>query len=126
MKLRTLTTAIFFVAIFALAVTAGNDVRWMAKLSGVGKGKAAYKVNFDNRATNSELQIECENLARNANYTVIIDDQYVWQSRTNGFGTFEIRERWTGSPIKVAAGTPVVVIDEASGRKVLSGTFFQN
>lgn len=124
MNTRNLIALTLVLSLFALASSVGNDTRFLARLSGAGKGKAVYKIDTGSRTTVSELQIEGENLPRNTNVTVFIGDD-VWKSRTNGFGTFEVRERWTGSPLKVGSGTPVVVVSESSGTKLLTGSFSQ-
>jgi hypothetical protein len=123
MKLRTVLLAFATLAVFVLSAAAGDEARFMARLSGWGKGKAAFKVKPDNGRLQSELQIEGENLAPNTNYTVIIGTDNVWQTRTNGFGTFEVRERAVGpTSLGVEAETPVVVNDTA-GNTALSGAF---
>ena len=123
MKLRMLLLTIATVAVFALSVAAGDEARFVAQLTGWGKGKAAFKVKPDNGRLQSELQIEGENLVPNTNYIVIIGTDNVWQTRTNGFGVFEVRERTVApTALPVGNGTPVTVNDTA-GNTVLSGTF---
>ncbi len=125
MTLRTVLLTSMTAAVFALCAAAGNDTRFEARLSGWGKGKAAYKVKADNGLLESQLQVEGENLVPNTNYIVIIGVDNVWQTRTNGFGAFRVSERSVGpTALPISAGTPAIVND-TTGNTVLSGTFSQ-
>ena len=122
MKLTNLLLAVATLTVFAFSAAAGDEIRLSAQLSGWGKGKAVYKTKADDRSVQGELQIEAENLAKDTNYIVFIGKDSVWQTRTNAFGRFEVRERYRNPKLEIGAGTPVVVNDK-SGNTVLSGTF---
>ena len=125
MKARTVIMVAVTLAVFAIAAAAGNETRYEARLTGWGKGKATYKVKREDRFVQSELQVEGENLAPNTNYIVFVGKDNVWQTRTNAFGAFAVREASrNGSGLPVTAGT-VVNVNDTTGNTVLTGAFVQ-
>ena len=123
MKARAIVLAAVTAVIFALSLAGGDEVRYQARLTGQGKGKAVYKIKAEDRGVESELQVEAENLARNTSYTVWIGKHSAWNVKTNSFGRFEVRRNTrTSAGLSITTGTPVVVTD-AGGGTVLSGAF---
>jgi hypothetical protein len=123
MKARAIVLAAVSAVIFALSLAGGDDVRYQARLTGQGKGKAVYKIKAEDRGVQSELQVEAENLARNRAYTVWIGKSSAWNVQTDSFGRFEVRSNTrTSAGLSITTGTPVVVTD-VEGDTVLSGAF---
>lgn len=119
-KLITITAV---VAIAAFAAAAG--LRFEARLSGQGKGKAKWQVANRGGEFQGELEVEGERMRRNSDYTIHVAGQD-FAVTTNGFGAFEMAARFTDRTTAPLIGTGTSVsITDANGNTVMSGVFAQ-
>lgn len=116
MNKLTLITAGILVA--ALTVAQGIRTEYNATLTGLGKGKARYRVKLS--PPQGELEVGGENLARNSMFTVSVG-AFSWMAPSDAFGKVKVTQRWTSNLPNIGAGTQVTVTN-AAGRIVLSGT----
>ncbi|MBI5706698.1 MAG: hypothetical protein HZC36_06875 [Armatimonadetes bacterium] len=122
MKLMLTLVAMISVAAFALGFAQGSRTQLFASLSGVGKGKAVYKVDARGARVQAEIQIGGENLPANTDYVVVAGDAE-WNVTTDAFGRFKIAQRYSGNNRpNITAGTAASVMT-LDGNVVQTGIF---
>lgn len=116
-----MVTAVALIATMALAA----GLRYEARMSGAGKGKAKWQVANKRGEFQGEFEVEGENMARNANFTVNVGGNS-FPVTTNGLGRFAFSARYSNAataPV-IGVGTGVDVKD-ANGAVVMTGVFAQ-
>lgn len=111
----------FGIAIFTFgAAFAQSRTELLAPLTGAGKGKATFKT----RGAEAELQIEGENLRKNAKYNIsVAGGRVVATVTTNVFGRFEVRRSLRGVLPQVKVGDKVFVTLASTQGLAISGSF---
>lgn len=105
-----------------LAIAQQTQTLLSATLTGAGKGKAVWKTRVKPGEVRGELQVEGENLAAGATYTVNVGPLTGLTGVADAFGKFSVKRRMTTSPLpNIPAGTVVTVLD-SKGIQVLTGT----
>jgi hypothetical protein len=102
-----------------------GEVRLLANLNPPNGGRADGKADFRDRGSDERLNVEIEDVAKNARFTVKVDGVRFGTIVTNNFGTGEI-ERHTNdgqSVPNVQRGDLVQVFKGTSNTVVLSGRF---
>ncbi|MBL8064987.1 MAG: hypothetical protein JNM34_03910 [Chthonomonadaceae bacterium] len=108
MKLYTSLALTMLVSCFAVSQSRTEVI---APMSGIGKGKVAFKV----RDGGGELQAEGERLRRNTTYILNVGGgRFVRTVTTDGFGTYRLSVRFArGNAPAIVAGTRAVLLDGA-------------
>lgn len=105
-------------ALMAGVVAQTGRIELQATLTGIGKGKAKFKVRGTKEA---ELQVEGENSLRNTAMTVTVGN-LSYNTTSDAFGRFRVSQRFTGANIpNIAVGTNVAVT--YNNGVVMAGSF---
>ena len=129
MKLPTVLISTFVLAIAAVAVVQQSRVELRANLAaamGRAKGHATWKTRDQGQRMQAELEVEGERLARNADFTVTVGKNAPIDVTTDGFGSFEIDQRFIGPTRPTVAAGNVVTVTDANNVVVLQGTLAPN
>jgi hypothetical protein len=102
-----------------------REIRLLANLNPRNGGTADGKADFRDRGADERLNVEIEDVARNALFTVKVDGRTFGTIRTNSFGTGEIERHTTDgqSVPNVQKGDLVQVFRGTTNTVVLSGRF---
>jgi hypothetical protein len=100
-----------------------SSVRLETRLAGNGndKGKAKWKAVDKPGDMQAELEVEGENLAPNTVYLVYVAKNVPWSVQTNGFGEFELEQRYIGPNRPSVPNGSLVVVKDQYGNAVLWG-----
>lgn len=105
-------------ALVAGVVAQTGRAEYLASLTGIGKGKAKFKVRGTREA---ELQVEGENSLRNTAMTVRVG-ALSYTTTSDAFGRFRVTDRFGANNMPtIGVGTAVSVTH--SGGLVMSGSF---
>jgi hypothetical protein len=124
LKMPTVIASTFVLALAALAVQTGR-IELRADLRGAtrAKGKAVWKFRAQGARVQAELEVEGENLPRNADLTVEVASMAPISVTTSAFGTFEINRRFNaGTAPTIVAGDHVTVSD-VNETELMGGVF---
>ena len=104
-----------------VAIANTGDVDLRANLTGVGEGKAEWKVSDSGTRLRAELEVDGENLAADSTFTVTVGSNAPFTVTTDAVGEFKSDMRFnTATRPVVNVGDSVTVADDTS-TVVLSG-----